>query len=74
LRKKIYDVMYDRLAERLDAVGVKTLFAPAECVTDEGAIREEYAIDFMHGNARYGRAVVRQLEDGYLGAPVYESA
>ena len=68
LRKKIYDVWYERLAARLSQVGVQFLFAPDDCLTSEGEIRSSVAADCMHGNAIYGRAVVRELEARHLHA------
>jgi hypothetical protein len=70
VRKKIYDVMYERLAARLSQVGVQVLFAPVECLTQEGALRSAFAFDCLHGNELYGRAIVRELEEKYLHAPL----
>ena len=70
VRKKIYDVMYDRLAARLSDVGVEVLLAPADCLTPEGALRSGFASDCMHGNELYGRAIVRELEEKHMHAPL----
>lgn len=70
VRKKIYDVMHERLAARLSHVGVQFLFAPAECLTQEGALRSAFAFDCLHGNELYGRAIVREFEEKHLHAPL----
>jgi hypothetical protein len=70
VRKKIYDVMYERLAARLSDFGVQLLFAPADCLTPEGALRSDFASDCLHGNGLYGRAIVRELEEKHLHAPL----
>jgi hypothetical protein len=70
VRKKIYDAMYERLAARLSPVGVQVFFAPAECLTPEGALMSAFASDCMHGNDLYGRALLREIEEKHLHAPL----
>jgi len=70
VRQKIYDAMYERLAAKLPQVGVEFLFAPAACLTSEGATRSDFATDCLHGNDLYGRAIVRDFEERHLSAPV----
>jgi hypothetical protein len=42
LRKKIYDLMYDILAEELNKIGVQTIFAPQESLSDAGGLKCEF--------------------------------
>lgn len=61
LRKKIYDAMYDGLSGRLREHGVATIPTPPECLTAAGGLRAEHAHGCLHGNDRYGRALIATL-------------
>ena len=61
LRLKIYQALYQPLAERLAGFGVQTLFAPAQSLTPAGGLRSEFASGCLHGNHAYGRALMADL-------------
>lgn len=70
LRKKIYDAMYDRLSCQLAAYGITTIYAPQECLTPEGGLCADYAHGCLHGNDKYGRALLGELIRNNLYASV----
>jgi hypothetical protein len=70
LRRKIYDVMYQPLAEKLAGLGIETIFTPNEALTESGGLRVEYAHGCLHGNAQYGRVLMAEFKRKGVYAPV----
>ncbi|RKP58466.1 hypothetical protein [Pararobbsia silviterrae] len=70
LRLKMYRAMYDQLAGQLERYGVRTLFTPQECLTEAGGLRADYAHGWLHGNQRYGRALIAEFKKAGVYAPV----
>jgi hypothetical protein len=70
LRKKIYDAMYDKLASTLREFGVQSIFAPADCLTEAGGLKEEYAHGTLHGNKLYGKSLIAALQKDFVNASV----
>ena len=70
LRKKIYDAMHIPLSEQLKQFGIETIFTPAKCVTANGGLRSEFACGCLHGNERYGVALLSALIERGVYAPI----
>ena len=70
LRKKIYDMMYDVLVNDLNKIGVKSIFAPQEALTDSGGLRSEFASGCLHGNGNFGIALMSLLKRSDVYASV----
>jgi hypothetical protein len=70
IRKKIYSAMYDTLSNNLLRYGVNTWQAPTESLTESGGLRSDFASGCLHGNHNYGRAILKQLEERKVYAPV----
>lgn len=70
LRRKIYAAMYEPLAETMTEHGIKTLFSPDECLTETGGLLEEYAHGCLHGNKKFGEALMKVFLKELKSAPV----
>lgn len=62
VRLKVYLVYQRQLRQVAAQSGIECLLPPAEAVTEQGTLRDEYAGDSVHGNKRYGELVVRQMK------------
>ncbi len=60
-RMKVFDVMFKFIAAQMTAMRVETIHHPQEALTPAGGLKTEYAAGCLHGNARYGKALIAQL-------------
>ncbi|MCA1937693.1 MAG: hypothetical protein LDL29_03380 [Dechloromonas sp.] len=70
LRQKIYAAMYEPLAKEMNVHGIKTLFSPDECLTQSGGLLKEYAHGCLHGNKKYGEALMKIFLKELESAPL----
>jgi hypothetical protein len=55
LRLKWYKRYCRMLADRAYSIGCQILFPPAEAISPEGLLKEEYTEGLTHGNSKYGK-------------------
>jgi hypothetical protein len=59
--RKVWEVMLRVHREVCHELAIDCVAQPPETEDDDGCLREDFAQDPMHGNARYGRAVLASL-------------
>jgi hypothetical protein len=61
VRLKYYLAYQRQLCQTAVSFGIENLLPPQECVSADGYLMDEFAGDSVHGNARYGHAVLQQM-------------
>jgi hypothetical protein len=63
LRLKYYLVYVQALTEAAARLNIESMMPPEEATDAEGMLRQEYAKDNIHGNSRYGQAVLAKMNE-----------